>query len=297
MVENLTSCSNEIIQPRLRWNMVFGVAKDITLEAEKAEIDPHQLVFVGGIATFLHAKEVLGDKAVNLWRGTVDVDVVVTEKGGIGKILAGLQKSDKYEFIEPVPSHFMDKQTWKVQSKSHGFLAEPDRATDVDIYFLNKDSKNVEFNERKISPYPDNFITEQVVLKKITKDFTKAESLVAIPSLLDCLIMKLDVAGKSGKLRGKDENDVLTLLMVAEKQGIKEFFLIKRAIENTLGSDKLRKIPHALRNTFSGVINCYQHGNITSDRKVFLPSKDYIKENKAMLDEWIKENETIYKHA
>lgn len=284
MVENLPSCSNEIIQPRMRWNMVFKVAKDISLEAEKAEIDPHQLVFVGGIATFLHAKEVLGNKTINLWRGTDDVDIVVTERGGIGKILAGLQKSDKYEFIDPVPSHFIDKQTWKVQSKPHGYLAEPSRSTDVDIYFLNKESKIVDFNIHKISPYPDNFITEPIVLRNIAEGFTDDKSLVAIPSLLDCLIMKLDVAGTSGKLRGKDENDVLSLLMVAEKQGINESFLIKRAINNIEGARKLKIISDQLTKTFSDVINCYQNGKISGDRKVFLPSKDYIKSSKASLD-------------
>src|SRR4030042_3596120 len=163
MVENLSSCSNEIIQPRMRWNMVFGVAKDISFEAKKTDIDPHNLVFVGGIATFLHAKEVLGNKVVSLWRGTHDVDIVVTERGGIGKILSGLQKSEKYEYIDPAPSHFIDKQTWKVQSKPHGFLADSDRSTDVDIYFLNKESKRVDFNNRGISPYPKNFITEPIV--------------------------------------------------------------------------------------------------------------------------------------
>jgi hypothetical protein len=261
------------------------VAKNISLEAEKAEIDPHQLVFVGGIAIFLHAKKFLGNKTVNLWRGTDDVDIVVTERGGIGKILAGLQKSDKYEYIDPVPSHFNDKQTWKVQNKPHGFLAEPDRSCDVDIYFLNKDSRNVNFNTRRISPYPNNFITEPVVLRNIAEGFTKykPESLVAVPSILDCLIMKLDVAGSSGKLRSKDENDILSLFMVAEKQGVNESYLLQRAINNIEGAKKLQIITDELTKTFSGVINCYQNGNISGDRKVFLPSKDYIKESNSSL--------------
>ncbi|HJX01960.1 MAG TPA: hypothetical protein VJ348_02150 [Candidatus Humimicrobiaceae bacterium] len=287
MVENLPSCSDEIIQPRMQWNLVQAVAKNISQEAEKAEIDPHNLVFVGGFAVFLHAKEALGNKAVNLWRGTHDIDIVVTERGGIGKILSGIQKSDKYEYIDPVQSHFNDKQTWKIQNKPHGYLADPDRSCDVDIYFLNKESRSVDFNNRKISPYPDNFITEPVVLKNITEGFTKSKTLIAVPSILDCLIMKLDVAGSSGKLRSKDENDILSLFMVAEKQGINESYIIQRAINNIEGAKKLKVITGELTNTFSGVIKCYENGNIASDRKEFLPSKDYIKRSKVRLEEWV----------
>jgi len=277
MVENLPSCSGEVIHPRMKWNMVLRLARDVSEESDKAGIDPHQLVFVGGFAAFLHAKEVLGNKAVNIWRGTHDVDVVVTERGGMGKILAGLQKSEKYQYIDPVPSHFVDKQTWKIQAKPHGFLQEKDRCIDVDIYFLNKDTNKVEFNFRKISSYPDNFITQPVILSNLSGGFTKDERKIATPSILDCLIMKMDVATIVGKLRPKDQNDVLSLFMSAEKRGINESDLINGVLNTMDGSKNINKVKNEMKRTFSEVIKCYNKGNIASDRKIFIPSYDYLK--------------------
>jgi len=281
MAENLSACSQEMLQPRMEWNLVLKLAKNISKETGDAGIDPHQVVFVGGFATFLHSKQELGNRVVNFWRGTHDVDIVITDRGGTGKILAGLQKAGQYQFVDSAPSHFVNKQTWSLQNKPQGFLSEEARITDVDVYFLNKQSGNVIFNDRQISPYPAKFITEPVKMNSFSYGLNKAQ--VAIPSIVDCLIMKLDIIKFSDKLREKDKNDILSLLMVAERKGINETDLLRKTLDNVNGRGVMKKVSKELEGVFTGLIQCYKHGNISPDRKIFLPSEDYVKRSRDRL--------------
>lgn len=280
MVEDLPSCSQEMLQPRMEWNLVLKLAKNISKETCNAGIDPHQVVFVGGFATFLHTKQALGDRVVNFWRGTDDVDMVITSRGGTGKILAGLQKSGQYQYVDSAPSHFVDKQTWSLLKNPQGFLPEEARTTDVDVYFLNKNSGNVRFNERTISPYPGKFITEPVELVGLM-DGTN-ESKIAIPTITDLLLMKLDIINlsKNKKLRDKDTNDVLSLLMVAERKGLDGSDLIKNILLHINGKKEKKRVVDELTGVYTNLIQCYRYGNIPVDRKIFLPTIDYIKRSR-----------------
>jgi len=284
MTEILPHCSEKVIQPRMQWNLVNKLAKDISFGAKEGGIEPSQIVFVGGFAAFLHAKMAIGNKAVNKWRGTEDVDMVITERGGTGKILAALQKSNEFQFIDSAPSHFVNKQTWRVQNKPQGYLTEPDRSTDVDVYFLDNKANKVIFNDRKISPYPDKFIANKVELVNFSRGLKKSS--IAIPSVEDCLIMKLDVARVSDKLREKDIYDIISLFTVAEKRGIKESDLLRTIYDNTPESDR-QKIKGELLKIFSGLTKCYQDDPIAVEGRVFLPSNVYVKSCRDVLNKFL----------
>lgn len=271
-------CAVKERQPRMEWYQVLDLARDIADAAESAGIDSKNLVFVGGIAVFLHARNILGNRAVPQWRGTVDVDVVVTERGGVGKLLANLQNSGRYEYIDPLKSHFPDKQAWRVQAWDRGFLPERKRLIDVDIYFPNPGPGRaaIEFNARRIHPFPEPFIREQVESYVITRKGRPIE--VAVPSLLDCLIMKLDVAAVSEDFRDKDRMDILTLLMVAEQRGLDGVEILTTAVEATHNSRARRFVLSDLASVTRTAVDCYQKGNFTQEQMLFFPSLGYLKQ-------------------
>ncbi len=281
MTENISFCSPEIVQRRMEWNLVLRLAKDLSEEAKEARIDPHQIVLVGGFATFLHTKEALGNKVVNFWRGTHDVDLVITQRGGTGMLLAGLQESGNYQYIDSARSHFINKQTWNIQNKPKGYLLEKQRDIDIDVYFLDKDRNSVDFNGRFISPYPNNFITEPVNLVNILNDGKINK--IAIPSVTDLILMKLDIIKFSAKLRDKDKNDILSLLMVAEKRGLTGVNILTNTLKNIKGDNDKKLATEELNNLFTSVIQCYKSGKIPLDRKIFLPSEEYIRKSRDVL--------------
>jgi hypothetical protein len=218
--------------PMMQWNVVNKLNCDIIEAANETGIEPHNVIIVGGIAIFQHVLETVGNSATTRFRGTHDIDLVVTENGAPQRIIQRLANQvgrGEIRHLEVQPSHFLDKDTWTVEVNGGGFLARKDRLIDVDIY-SPKDSRGVvNFNGRTLGQWPRNFITEPVKLTAIRGNCQKSKA--ALPSLTDCLIMKLDVAATSGQFRAKDREDVLSLMAVLEKEGAKPGEVLKTATD------------------------------------------------------------------
>ena len=268
-------CQKEIKQPMMQWNLVLKLTQDIADQASLSGVKAQNLVFLGGIAIYLHSRKALGDKVVNRWRGTHDIDLVVTEKGGAGKILSGIQKSHNYEYIEPLRSHFPDKQTWEIKSQGKGYLNDKERTIDIDVYLTNSATGYTNLNGRQIGAYPDKFISQPVETITTGAKYKTAE--VAVPSLLDCLIMKLDVAATDGKLRNKDRSDILCLLMINEKQGGDGQQFINQAIDKISGSKKIKPVLAEMESLFTNILNCYRKRKIDPEMTGFIPSEKCLK--------------------
>ena len=269
---------NEYRQPRLQWYNVEKVTRDFVKASKEEGIDAHNLVFIGGIATFLHAQNTVGDRVVNRWRGTRDIDVVVLEGGGAGKIGSRLNKEADYESVSSINSHFKDKKTIQIVTHPKGVLPRSERDINIDLYSPDDNSRTLRLNNRILKAYPEPFIKQPIETLDIKG------SKVSLPSILDCLIMKFDVTTVSDHLRKKDKNDILTLFMVAEntKKGLENSeilenpkLLLGKLIESYDNNRDRNKVIGELSGIFNGLAECQRKGKIPLDMKIFLPSENY----------------------
>lgn len=269
---------NEYRQPRLQWYMVEKVTRDFVNASKDEGINPNNLVFIGGIATYLHARNTIGNRVVNRWRGTHDVDVVILEAGGAGKIVSRLNKEAGYESVSSTDSPHDDKKTIELVSHPNGSLSRNESDVDIDLYSTEDNSNAVRLNNRILKAYPNPFIKQPVESREL------GGVKISLPSVLDCLIMKLDVATVSDQLRKKDKNDILTLFMVAENN--KKMPNNSNVIENpkellstligSYDSNKDRKkIIGELSGIFNGIAECQRKGKVPLDMKIFIPSENY----------------------
>lgn len=269
---------NEVRQPRLQWYMVEKVTRDFISASKEEGVNPDNLVFIGGIATYLHAKNTIGSRVVNRWRGTHDVDVVVLEAGGAGKIVSRLIKEAGYKSTSSTKSHIDNKKTITIVTHPNGSLSENESGVDIDLYSTEDKSNNVRLNKRILNAYPKPFIKQPVESLEI------GGAKVSLPSVLDCLIMKFDVVTVSPELRKKDKNDILTLFMVSEnnKKGQRGSNVIEnpkellRMLIESYDSNRDRKIIISeLSSIFNDLAECQRKGKIPLDMKIFLPSDNY----------------------
>lgn len=265
-------CEKNNRQPLMQWNLVTSLTNDIAREAEIAGIKPHDLIFIGGIAIYLHALRNIGSKTATRWRGTHDIDLLVMDKGGSGKILTALRGSGKYKYVKSTVSHFTGKKTWEFQFRPKGYLEEEKNRLDLDVYGLEGQTNSIVFNKRTIKPYPHDFIAEPVRLTSISSGLNRHS--VAIPSPLDCLIMKLDVACIDGKLREKDKSDILTLLTISEREGKPATECFRGALFHIYGDRETNLVLTELKDLLSLASKCQRQSG--SEMGIFTPSFDYL---------------------
>ncbi|OGM78343.1 hypothetical protein A2188_01715 [Candidatus Woesebacteria bacterium RIFOXYA1_FULL_43_9] len=242
--------------------------------ANEAHIDPHDVIIVGGIAVFHHALSVLGQKAATYWRGTHDIDLVITQRGAAQQIMTVLSNQSGKKTIENIEansSHFSDKDTWTVEVVGNGSLGKSQRRIDIDIYRpKNDEQQTTKFNQRTLGRYPGNFITRPVKMVTIGKSCQSPKA--ALPCLTDCLILKLDVAALSSKLRDKDILDVLLLTAISERKGINPRDVFHPAVDNFF-----RFSSQATSHTVAQAIRSLPKNGQRNDRGAgFSPSCSYL---------------------
>ncbi|GEM_PF-5925161 len=270
------------IQPRMKWYMVQQTALELVEASKHSGIQPEKMVFIGGFAAFLHLREVVGTKALPRWRGTEDIDIAIFERGGSAKLIKGIERRsvDKAFEIKYKHPHFPDKASCEINGKGKGFLDPKQRWVDLDLYSPSEVSHNkIHFNNRVLGGFPDNFITEPVIVRENA----------SVPTIADCLILKLDIVNYTSKsdLRLKDKIDILSLLLSGESYGIRVDSLLKSVLSRVdrfwLGRTK---------QIFSGVLSMAK--SFEGNPYVFLPSVQYLKSAKDYLSKSTSELDNIY---
>lgn len=217
--------SNETKQPRMEWYLVHDTATNLVKSAEQGNIKPQHLVFIGGFAAYFHLREALGRQTMFKWRGTHDLDIVIFEKNGAAKLVGAARQIGAFEEVTYEESLSLpDKYSSAVMTlKGRGYLSPEKRHVEVDLYTLNPRTGTVQINNRHLRPHPAQFITEQVQMLPIREEDKRKglpELRVTVPSLVDTIILKLDIIQYSPGFRDKDASDILGLLRVAELKGV-----------------------------------------------------------------------------
>ncbi len=151
---------------------------------------------IGGGAVLLHIANTIGIENISSWRGTHDMDIVVT-RFGVRKVLSGYYKDfDEYNSLS-----FTNKK--KISLKDR----DASDSVDLDIYIPDKNNK-LNIGDFKLD-------------KRIMGDLQPIKVLgieTQVPKLHDLLSMKLYVSKDGDGLpREKDMSDILNLMGCIER--------------------------------------------------------------------------------
>lgn len=276
-------------QPRMEWYLVGRAASGLIRAGERSGINPKDLIYIGGFATYLHLRSVVGDMAVTHWRGTKDVDLMVFERGGGKRLIKGIERRGNYgdAEIKYKQSHFVDKDSFEVVFPTQGYLKEEAAKVDLDVYSPQKDSRYIHMNERQLARFPEPFLSSKVETYVIKDQGHPVE--VSVPSIADCMILKLDVVNysKNNNLRDKDKSDLLTLLYVAEAKGMDATVLIREVFSYIGGAIQSKTAEQLL-----GAINLIDSKKRQDLKKqgvlLFEPSKTYADAARSFLSKKIR---------
>lgn len=218
----------------MEWYMVHDTAVNLVRSAEQGGIEPQHLVFIGGFAAYFHLRSVLGRQTMFKWRGTHDLDTVIFKKDGAARLIGAARQIGAFKEVTYKKSHLPDKASSTVMTlKGRGYLSPEKRHVEVDLYILNPRTGTVQINNRHLRPHPAQFITEQVQTLPIREEDKRKglpELRVTVPSLVDTIILKLDIIQYSPGFRDKDDSDVLGLLRVAELKGVEARDVLREAL-------------------------------------------------------------------
>lgn len=212
--ENQTT--NLIFQERHQWYQISHFLHKLAVVAEELKLRPEDIVHIGGTANYYRCYETFGPAAAMHFRGTRDMDLISFRQGAIQNVI---------ERIASLPNSPINN--FEIQ-RAYGL---PNKKS-ITLLF-NKDNDPGNLKELEIDVYESAFgvirfnkriMTEkEIILDPPEKlDLPGYKGLVAVPSLRDAFIIKMDIVDTSrAGLRLKDQFDILVTLKLCNERGVK----------------------------------------------------------------------------
>lgn len=188
---------------------------------------------IGGGATLLHIANTIGIENISSWRGTHDMDIIVTNYGVRGA-------------LESFFSEYEEYNSSSIKNKKKIEIKDPTAKDKVqlDLYLPTKNQKNINI---------DGTIISSRMLKEL-KTINVLGIKTRVPKLHDLLAMKINISTEeTGLPRSKDMSDIINLIGCIERnQDIKEkyntnedlagYLYNKMYFNNSLMPERLYKI-------------------------------------------------------
>ncbi|OGD89773.1 hypothetical protein A2W45_02740 [Candidatus Curtissbacteria bacterium RIFCSPHIGHO2_12_41_11] len=260
-------------QERHAWYRVNAFLSELGGVESELQMQPNDLVHIGGAAIFYHSYKALGPLAVPNFRGTHDLDIISFRRGSLQRALeqlAGDPRSMLRDF-EISSSHIPDKRTVHLRFKKNRG-SNSLSALDIDFFESHRDQVNL--NDRRVSK---NRIVldppEQLELPTFNPQ--RDRGLVGVPSLRDTFIIKMDIVdfSKLG-LRSKDRIDVLTIFALCKALGHDYDYLLNAMSQVSSFRSTMAKLKE-LERLFS---DNREETEIMGKTNPLLPSKEQIGE-------------------
>ena len=205
-------------QERHAWYRVNSFLSELGRVESELQMQPNDLVHIGGAAIFYHSYKALGPLAVPNFRGTHDLDIISFRRGSLQRALEKLAADPRSTLrdFETSSSHLPDKKTVHLRFKKNRG-SNSLSALDIDYFESHRDQ--VILNDRRVSK--DRIVLdppEQLELPTLSPQIDKG--LISVPSLRDSFIIKMDIVDFSKRgLRSKDRIDVLTIFALCKSLG------------------------------------------------------------------------------
>lgn len=220
------------LQERYDWYKVNSLLIEMERVGVELGLRPEDLVHIGGTAVFYHAYHAFGPKALPNFRGTHDMDIISFSQGSLQRVLDRIMK-DSNSLVREYHisrSHLPGKRTIHVtldKSNDPGGLS----AFDIDYYEFT--GRTVTFNDRQITK-TRIVLDPPERLELQTLNPQRDRGLVAVPSLRDSFIIKMDIVDYSRLgLRSKDKLDVLTIFAICKTLGHDYNYLLEALVQTS----------------------------------------------------------------
>ena len=218
---------------------------------------------IGGGATLLHIANTIGIENISSWRGTHDMDIVVTKYG-----VRGALKSFFSEYEEYNSSSVKNKK--KIEIKE----IKANEGVQLDLYVPTKNQKSINIDGTKISSR---------MLKEL-KTINVLGIKTRVPKLHDLLAMKINISTDgTGLPRSKDMSDIINLIGCIEKnQDIKEKYNTNEDLAGYLYDKMYFNDPLMPERLYKIINNSKKH---KLDYIISAPSLNLINKYKAIVEE------------
>lgn len=184
----------------LEWYPVARLLGSINSTARSGGLKPEDIINLGGNAVYCWMSYYLGNNSVTSFRGTHDLDFLVSNKGLFDYVLDSLEDSGGVkEYENRSAIGLEDKYSYEVLAPAAlGFSTK----LEIDVYAPS--SEGVSFNRRVLS--------NSIVVREAPVDLGFA----TVPSLFDLFLLKMDICldSRSG-LRDKDGVDIAAIAVIA----------------------------------------------------------------------------------
>jgi len=197
----------------LEVNDLIVEMKEILAMAYQSGIPETDIVNIGGATAMLHSNSSQNTTRWSSgWRGTHDLDIVLTFQGGRELFVQTLKEQGVEVSSSRRSGSIRDKWALEIELGTGKGAFRQGRILEIDIYTATNNKGDAKINNRTIHAFPHNFITEPV------GQFQVGHTTYTVPSVIDCLALKTDVIPQ---VRDKDRIDINALLFAAENYGIK----------------------------------------------------------------------------
>lgn len=229
MIETLSESFTP--QKRFKWYQTNQLLQSVGRSASTLNLEATDLVYIGGVAQFYRCYDALGSVSVPTFRGTHDLDVLSFVPGTIQRIvdfMAGKPESGIAGYSIYWSSSVKDKKSLRIQyaQSNDPQLTSQQPYFEVDVYEATNGG-GIHYNNR--------VMTRQRIIMDAPEvlGLPKHRGIVAVPSLRDSLLIKMDVIdfSESG-LRCQDHFDILTILKVGDELGIRFEDLVHSVVDD-----------------------------------------------------------------
>ncbi len=179
-------------------NHIFRYVLAMYHNMECCGCNPADLLVVGGYSVLPWVVKHTSEGQIREWRGSHDADVVIRSRDLEGAVLRNYLVTG-------------NSRSLSVPNKKVVILEENGETCEVDLYIPPRNSEPFRLA---------SFVVDDIV-------WTNAQRIevfgigVYVPSVIDILRMKTNIkSGETGLPREKDINDIITMLGVAEREGI-----------------------------------------------------------------------------
>lgn len=195
------------LQERLEWYHLNALLQSIGQAATEMDLHPEDMVHIGGTANFYRCYQAFGPRAVMLFRGTHDMDIISFNQGKVQQVLDRVRAMPD----SPIVGYTIGKAVGLPDKKSaYVQLAttnNPGISTGFEMDIYESRTGRIKFNNRLVTK-------DKIILDPPEElSLPKHRGMVAVPSIRDNFLIKMDIVdfSRSG-LRPKDQFDILVTL-------------------------------------------------------------------------------------
>lgn len=213
-----------VFEPMREWPQMANVISYLDYGRETSGLEPMDMVHIGGTALWYRLKAAFGSEVQ--FRGTHDVDVITWIPGHAQRICQAVVSLTNDYFTGAYELNKSSSIADKLVAIIHttpSILAGQKNEIPLDMYFSDNPAKTVAFNNRRFTQIDPETKLPKIVIDTPEIILTQYDyaNQVAVPSLRDHIILKLDIldSSRSG-LREKDIYDIFAIIKLLEYQGV-----------------------------------------------------------------------------